>query len=194
MGSTAFALTSLPTAESDELYGAKGNEQTCIAQGFFIQIGTIACFLNVSLALYYLLMIKYNWTEEMLKRKRAACFLIPPPISVGLVYAFVGIPHYDNVRVWCNNSAKWWPEVPVILAVIAATGRMGTLCHHVFKTESQTAQYTYDRSGNSMDVFKQACWFVAAFYITWVPYLTLQVCVIQRHLFFPYTAFILKLN
>ncbi|KAL7484026.1 hypothetical protein ACHAW6_009669, partial [Cyclotella cf. meneghiniana] len=98
MGSSAYALTTLPTPASDELYGAKGNEQTCIAQGFFIQIGTIACFLNVSLALHYLLKIKYGWTEERLKRKHAVCFLFIPPICVGLVYAFIGIPHYDNVR------------------------------------------------------------------------------------------------
>jgi hypothetical protein len=106
MGSTAYALTTLPTPESDKLYGAKGNERTCIAQAFFIQIGTNACFLNVSLAVYYLLTIKFGWTDERLKRKRVAYFLFLPPIAVGLVYAFVGIPYYDNVRVWCNNSAK----------------------------------------------------------------------------------------
>ena len=106
MGSTAYALTTLPTPASDELYGAKGNERTCTAQGFFIQIGTIACFLNVSLAAYYLLTIKYDWTEEKLKRKRVQFLLFIPPIVVGLVYAFVGLEHYDNVRVWCNNTAK----------------------------------------------------------------------------------------
>jgi hypothetical protein len=106
MGSTAYALTTLPTPQSDELYGARGNEQTCKAQGFFIQIGTIACFLNVSLAAYYLLTIRYGWTEEKLKRMRVACLLFLPPIIIGLVYAFVGLRHYDNVRVWCNNSAK----------------------------------------------------------------------------------------
>ncbi|KAL7475038.1 hypothetical protein ACHAW6_000974, partial [Cyclotella cf. meneghiniana] len=68
MGSITYALTTLPTPESDELYGAKGNTKSCEAQAFFIQIGTIACFLNVSLALYYLLTIKYGWTEERLKR------------------------------------------------------------------------------------------------------------------------------
>jgi len=106
LGSGAYSLTSLPTPESDHLFGAKGNEQTCTAQGFFIQIGTIACFLNVSLALYYLLTIKYGWTEERFKKKYVAGFLFAPPIVIGLVFAFVGIPYYDNVRVWCNNSAK----------------------------------------------------------------------------------------
>ena len=106
LGSCAYAMTTLPTPESDQIYGAKGNDQTCAVQGFFIQIGTIACFLNVSLAVYYLLTIKYGWNEGKLKRKRAAYFLFVPPIIIGLVYAFVGIIYYDNIRVWCNNSAK----------------------------------------------------------------------------------------
>ncbi len=76
MGSTAYSLTTLPTLEPEELYGAKGNQETCKAQGFFIQIGTIAWFLNVSLALYYLLTIKYGWTKERLKRKHATCVLV----------------------------------------------------------------------------------------------------------------------
>ena len=106
MGSTAYALTTLPTPESDELYGAKGNQKTCTAQGFFIQIGTIAFFLNVSLALYYLLTIKYCWIEEKLKRSHATCVLVIPPVVIGLVFAFAGLLFYYNVRVWCNNAAK----------------------------------------------------------------------------------------
>ncbi|KAL7482314.1 hypothetical protein ACHAW6_007994 [Cyclotella cf. meneghiniana] len=180
LGSTAYALTTLPTPESDELYGAKGNDQSCMAQGFFIQIGTIACLLNVSLAIYYLLTIKYGWSEERFKRNCARCFVFFPPIVFCLVYAFISIPHYGNVSVWCNNSAKWWPEIPVILAIIAETGIMGTLCCHVYKIKTRTAQYTDIAAHLSMMVFKQSCWFFIAFYITWVPDITLQVCEIQE--------------
>ena len=70
---------------------------------------------------------------------------------------------------------RWWPEIPVILAIIAAAGIMGTLCHHVYKIGTQSAQYTDIGASLLMKVFKQSCWFVIAFYITWVPYLTLQV-------------------
>ena len=85
---------------------SEGQHPDLYRKGFFIQIGTIACLLNVSLALYYLMTIKYGWTEVKMRKKRAAHFLFIPPIVVGLVYAFVGISYYDNVRVWCNNSAK----------------------------------------------------------------------------------------
>ena len=49
VGSIAYAFTSLPTPIRHYIYGSNGNDATCTAQGFFIQIGTIACFINSSL-------------------------------------------------------------------------------------------------------------------------------------------------
>ncbi|KAL7484675.1 hypothetical protein ACHAW6_010307 [Cyclotella cf. meneghiniana] len=106
VGALAYSLTTLPAPESLYLYGGKGNLQTCRAQGFLIQIGTIACYLSVSLAMYYLLTIKHGWSDEMLKRKRVAYFLYIPPIAIGLGLAFAGIPFYNSVMVWCSNTAQ----------------------------------------------------------------------------------------
>ena len=75
--------------------------------------------------------------------------------------------------------SRWWPEIPVIIAIIAATGIMGCLCYHVYRNEKRTTRYTYSAARLSIMVFKQSCWFVIAFYITWVPYIALQVCEIQ---------------
>lgn len=88
IGSLAYALTTLPMPELDYIYGSKGNEHTCTAQGFFIQIGTIACFLNISLSVYYMLTVTYGWSEARCKQKRV--FFFVPPITVGLVFAFAG--------------------------------------------------------------------------------------------------------
>ena len=88
IGSLAYALTTLPIPETDYIYGSKGNENTCTAQGFFIQIGTIACFLNVSLSFYYMLTVVYGWSEDRCKANRV--FFFVPPIMVGLVFAFAG--------------------------------------------------------------------------------------------------------
>ena len=71
---------------------------------------------------------------------------------------------------------RWWPEVPVILAIFAATCIMGNLSHHVYKNEKRTSRYTNNGCRLSSMVFKQSCWFIIAFYITWVQYLALQVC------------------
>lgn len=37
-GSVAYSLTSLPMPEEDGVYGSKGTDATCTAQGFFIQV------------------------------------------------------------------------------------------------------------------------------------------------------------
>jgi hypothetical protein len=106
LGSIAFSLTTLPIPASSYIYGAKGNDKTCSAQAFFIQTGAIASYLNVSLAVYYLLQIKFGWSERRLKDKRWSLFAFP--IVIGLSFAFAGIPFYGNMVLWCNNTAKYW--------------------------------------------------------------------------------------
>ena len=81
-------FTTLPTPASDFLYGAGGTDATCITQGFFIQLGTIASYINVSLAFFYLMKIKYDWSDDRLKSKRVFLFAIP--IFIGMAFAFAG--------------------------------------------------------------------------------------------------------
>ena len=106
-GSLSYALTTLPTPAEHYLYGSKGNDSTCVAQGFFIQLGTIACFLSVSQAIFYHLTIVNNWSETKIRKTHLVYALYIVPIVIGLAFAFAGIPFYDNTVVWCNNSAKW---------------------------------------------------------------------------------------
>lgn len=73
------------------------------------------------------------------------------------------------------SLCRWWPEVPVIFAIILATAIMGSLCFRFYQTERRTIQYTGGEAKLSKKTSEQACWFVVVFYITWVPYLTLQV-------------------
>jgi hypothetical protein len=46
---------------------------------------------------------------------------------------------------------------------------------NVYKKEKASSRYTGGSNKLSKMVFKQALWFVGAFYITWGPYLALQV-------------------
>ena len=160
MGSAAYSLTTLPIPEGKKvklfyvidlgpnsssrfflnnffalkeyyIEGAKGNDASCTAQGFFIQMGTISAFINVSLAVYYYCIIDLAWTETRIKRIRHWLFLVP--ITIGLVFAFVGIPYYGMVFVWCNNSAAWWPDIPILVAILIVTCTMGSLCYFVWK-------------------------------------------------------------
>ncbi len=50
---------------------ALGNELlSCTVQGFFLQLGLTSPILNSFLSWYYLLVIRYNWSEEKRSRKK----------------------------------------------------------------------------------------------------------------------------
>lgn len=177
-------FTTLPIPSSYFIYEGRGSHGTCVAQGFFIQLGTIAGYMNVSLASYYLLQIKYGWSEQKLKRKRV--YLFAPPIIVGLIFAFSGITFYGNMMIWCNNTAEFWPEFPLVVAIAAATCIMSALCCHVYQRERRTTQFTGGSTRFSGMVFEQAFWFLAAFYFTWLPYLLLQYLWASGRAFYSY--------
>lgn len=180
LGAVGYAFTTLPIPKDYEfgpIYGAKGSEGFCSTQGFLIQLGTTSAYTNVSLSVYYMLIIVYGWSEQKMNKYRLPLMLCP--IAVGLAFAFAGLPHYDPLNLWCNNTANWWPDIPVAAAIGLATIIMSTICWNVSSTESKTRKY-HTRAGNdgrssfSSKVFWQSFWYLMAFYLTWPLYLALQ--------------------
>jgi hypothetical protein len=68
--SFAWFLSTWPTPKGDEywyLHQNSGNTATCTIQGFLYQFGFVASPLfNMSLAIFYLLIVKYNYNEKRL--------------------------------------------------------------------------------------------------------------------------------
>mmetsp|Transcript_25638 Transcript_25638/g.33976 ORF Transcript_25638/g.33976 Transcript_25638/m.33976 type:complete len:828 (+) Transcript_25638:53-2536(+) len=177
IGSVAYAFTSLPIPSNFYFPGAHGNKASCTSQGFFIQVGTVACFTNVSLAVYYFLMIKKGWSQTRLKK--VILWLLICPVIVGMTFAFAGIPFMGNLVLWCNNSAPWWPDIPVAIAIFVATFIMGSVFWDVYKKDQASKRWRQrgdSGSGNSIStkVFWQSVWYLMSFYATWPPYLALQ--------------------
>lgn len=176
VGSIAYAFTSLPIPTDYYFQGAQGNEATCVAQGFFIQLGTVACYTNVSLAFYYLLIIRHGWTESRINKIRT--WLFACPLLVGVIFAFAGIPFYDNMLLWCNNADSWWPDIPVAIAILVATVVMVSVCHDVHRKHLASKRWrrgpASEGSSTSSKVFWQSFWYLMAFFMTWPPYLALQ--------------------
>jgi hypothetical protein len=173
MGSAAYSLTTLPIPTEYYVQGAQGTQATCTAQGFFIQVGTTSAFINVSLAAYYYCIIKLGWSESKVMGFRK--WFLGCPITVGLAFAFAGIPFYGMLFLWCNNSAPWWPDIPVAIAILVTTCTMVSVCLSVYKTEKATQQYTGSTTfSTSSIVFWQSVWYLLSFYLTWPPYLALQ--------------------
>jgi len=180
IGSLGYAFASLPIPKEDYILGAKGNPASCKAQGFFIQLGTISLYINVSMAFYYLLVIQFSWRERRLRKSPVYYLLYAVPITIGAVFAFAAIPYYENAVMWCNNSQKYWSEVPVGVAILIATYLMLSLCWFVYKSERASARFsaratTANRASLSKQFFNQSMVYLAAFYLTWPAYLALQI-------------------
>jgi hypothetical protein len=80
-----MSFTTLPIPQEDYIYGSNGNDSTCKAQGFFIQMGTIACLLGVSLAFYYNFVIKHGWRMTWMDRNHINYYLLLPPLQSALL-------------------------------------------------------------------------------------------------------------
>lgn len=194
IGSIAYAFTTLPTHKEDYIRGAQGNQTTCDIQGFFIQFGTISLYINVSIAFYYLLIIRYSWREHRLRKSKVYPMLFVVPIMVGAIFAFAGIPFYDNTILWCNNSRKYWSEIPVIIAIAIATFIMTNLCWFVYKSERASRRFRrhnqLERPSLSKAFLLQSLVYLGAFYLTWPAYLVLQIMIARGHAFSYYWFFL----
>ena len=69
LASAAWFLTSWPIPKDDPFWSMLsiwnvGTTQTCSAQGFFVHMSMGSLMYNCCLALHYLLVIRYNWSNE----------------------------------------------------------------------------------------------------------------------------------
>ena len=88
----AFMSTWPMPKDTPFVYGASGNTATCTAAGFWGQGGALTsiCY-NGSLTLYFLLVVRYGWKEEYIKRK-VEVWLHLIPIAIGWSTAIAGLP------------------------------------------------------------------------------------------------------
>lgn len=96
-----LALSTWPMPSDSGLLWAVGNETTCSMQGFFVQMYVVSSFYSVSLAVYYTVVLRYNWNEERVRRLEPYLHTLPMLWGVGT--GIIGIPLklYNNAGVWC---------------------------------------------------------------------------------------------
>ena len=175
----AWSFGTLPINDevSYEVFGAHGTDVSCRAQGFFIQLGFTSIFYNVSLAIYFYLIIARGWKETQL-RKICPWFHVPP-ILVGLVLAFVALPYYNGFDYACHllphPSGDLWKVlvfavVPIGFSILFISLVM--MCMYlVVRAQSRASSKWSFRFGQSAKmekmVFWQALFYTMSFYITW---------------------------
>uniref|UniRef100_A0A7S3P6F5 G-protein coupled receptors family 2 profile 2 domain-containing protein n=1 Tax=Amphora coffeiformis TaxID=265554 RepID=A0A7S3P6F5_9STRA len=175
-----FSTAPIDKDLADHVYGAMGNQATCKAQAFFVQLGFTSVFCNVSLAIYYVLTIARGWKEFQLKAIR--WYLQGFPLVSGIGLACGAITNYHWIEYGCHilpleEGDTEWPilvfaVIPLGLSIISITMSMWFVYRavQVQATKAKKWRLGGDSGGkNSLEreVFWQCLLYVLAFYITW---------------------------
>lgn len=181
--SWSFATLPIDDSAGYSIYGARGSDATCKAQGYFIQLGFTSVFYNTSLALYYYLAIARGWRESALRR--IVPVLHAPPIILGIGLAFAGLPFYEGFDYACHlrpysnelteSSGDLWTLLvfvvgPVGFSILFISFSM-VVMYFVVRAQSRVAKkwsFGFGK-GAKMErlVFWQALFYTVSFYITW---------------------------
>ena len=180
--SLAWAFTSVPIPQYSPygfptgIYGARGNDQTCTAQGFFVQLGLTGALYNLSLSCYYTLAITLGWRETKLRRVR---FLLHLPAVIGLALALAAIPYYDLAAWGCYLRAPPIDEafhvsvfimLPISCVLVIGTINIAIVTLAVRRNLRRSNKWR--RGGNkSQDLQTQVLWqavfYLFAFYVSY---------------------------
>lgn len=148
-----LGLSTWPIPSETGIKGASGTTATCSVQGFFTQFGIASSFYNASLSIFYLLVIRYGWREDQIRRIEPLLHAVP--ILWGLSTAIAGIPLtiFNSANLWCwiapyqdrgtNADLYRWVFFygPLWIMIGIVTGCVIFIFHHVLSLEAKSAQY-----------------------------------------------------
>jgi hypothetical protein len=197
--SIAWGLSTLPIPEYEYgepsgVYGARGNENTCKTQGFFVQLGYTSIFYNMSLSVYFLMVVRYGMKEHQIKKLRL--WLHVPALFVGFALAFGGIPLYEKpictaiVIATVNMVLVYWAVRKQMIASRKWQFRSAAMQQHqqasasslfrnadacsalrinsdVFSESFQPRRRQTAIQKMERQTFWQALFYLGAFYLTW---------------------------
>jgi hypothetical protein len=157
VGSLAWFMSTWPIPDNYPIYGAQGNDATCKAQGFFIQLSIGGPLTFVSLTFFFLWTIRYNMRESKIQKWKWA--LVLPPCLGAVIMAFIGLPHYQPIYLMCHLRPIDWQEgsivqyfsvFPIALALTCSAVCMILTYAHVRKTENASSKWRFGRFSSQL--------------------------------------------
>ena len=177
---------------------ASGTTGTYSFQGFLLQLAIGAPMYNCLLSLFYLLTIRYGWSEKRLRNIDPLLNAIILIFAVGTSIALLPLGLYNHIGAvcWvmglpqgCGNSNyqpgdepcergdfAWLYGVslfygPLWCCIVFTSFAMTMIYRKVKRTEDRSSTYNIGSSYNtrSKEVWIQALLYTASFYITWLP-------------------------
>ena len=104
-----YSLSTWPIPEGTaNVYAPSGTRGSCTAQGFFIQFGIATPLYNAALAIYYLLIVRYQWKENRMARTEKVLHAVPIVWATATSLASLGLTLLNNANLWC-----WIASVPL---------------------------------------------------------------------------------
>ena len=107
-------------------------------------------FYNVSLAIYYVLVIRNGWREFQLRKIR--WMLQWFPVGLGLGLALCAIPSYDQLEYGCHllppPDGELWPVLtfvvlPLTISIVAISASMLAVYLKVKQRTSASRKWTF---------------------------------------------------
>jgi hypothetical protein len=166
-----------------------GTVQTCTAQGFFVHMSMGSLMYNCCMSLYYLLIIRYNWTNERFARRVEPfmhIFSIGFPLVTGI---FLLVKKSFNPAGWdcyisstpplCEatdscvrgSNASLYRDIfwfyPVWITIGWLTLSMLAIFLKISSLERRTARY-HSSNSNSKKFAWQAFFYVGSMILTWI--------------------------
>ena len=181
ISSVANLFGPIPLPQYSGTAGAVGSRDTCLALGFFTQLGQTASYFNFGLSLYFWLVISYGWRESTFQRIRYPVY--GAVTLIGLVPAFAGLRYYEFGFHLCQVmpppiAASWYPAIfffIVPLSIVLAGTTLSTIAVllEVRRREKAAMRFRADSHlGDSQmrltaKVFWKSVWYLSGFYITY---------------------------
>jgi hypothetical protein len=76
--------------------------------GFFVQFGIASPIYNLALAIYYLLVVRYRWTEGRLKGNAEKVFhCVPLLFAASTSFTSLGMGMYNNANLVSQRNMCW---------------------------------------------------------------------------------------
>ena len=164
-----------------QCYGSAGTVLTCTIQGFLSASAcTCSQFYNATLSLCYLLMVRYNWSEEKLQRVQG--LLLVFPLIVVLPFTIPSLLwkayNYDGINIcsgiapyplWCADGSVpcergsklvelvyaqdnlWAAFTPQIMCSSVILTSMTLLYWSVLKRERANDQYRFEEGRSTLN-------------------------------------------
>ena len=172
--SVAQFLGTWPMPEDSGSCFAAGNDATCAVQAFLVQMSLASPCYNLSLSVYYLLVVAHGWKRRQIVAIEPYLHVLPLLAGLGTSVAAACLGLFGSAGPWCWIVAKKpfyrlaFFYVPLWCCIFGVTVVMAITTRAVFATEKRSDRWGSTRKqALGRQVASQALWFVGAMYLTY---------------------------